>query len=162
MTKSVKITATIRRVFRFLETEFEFRHTYASEDELRVDYKRTQKSVGIRVEWCHRSQYLFLHIYRLVNGEMLDNDEPINGKTLMHSIEFTDALERSQRMMPGYKYDETSSYFDEVNGFENYFMEFAIRLQQFGTDFLDGDFSRFPQIVRKIKRRARYYRDHNL
>ena len=162
MTKSIKITATIRTVFRFLETDFEFRHTYASEDDLRVDYKRTQKNVGIRIQWCHQSQYFFLHIYRLVYGEMLDNDEPINGKTVIHSIEFTDALERSRRMLPGYKYDESCSYFDEVNGLENYFVEFANRLRQFGADFLAGDFSRFPMIVRKIKRRARYYRDHNL
>ncbi len=144
-------------LFRYLETDYGFQKTAASEDKLQVDYKCVQKGIGIRIEWSHRAQYLFMSIYRLVNGEMVEDELPITGKSVINSIEFTDALKQSDRMLPAYEYDENCSYFDEQNGMKNYVAEFAARLRKHGKDFLKGDFHRFPKIISTIKRRAREY-----
>lgn len=143
-------------LFRFLENDFGFEVVEAAEDGQCgfVTYDCQKSGVAIRVEFDPECQYLFIYIYRLVNGRRIEPKPPIRQDSKIDCIEFTDALASADQMKPGYEYDDDSPFFDEQNCMKNYIQEFAKRLRNHGKDFLRGDFRRFSKIETIIKKRT--------
>lgn len=145
-----------REAFRFLEDEYGFIVTESSDGNAdgHVTYVNTAIGVGIRPTYEFSSAFVFVFVYRLVNGECHNNALPITGDTEITCIDFNDALSEDNKMRPAYDYDENSGFFDEEVGLRNYVTEFSNRLRRYGVPLLEGDFSVFVQVAEIIKRRA--------
>ena len=146
-----------RELFAFLENEYDFVLVSQAEEswggELR--YVCAKRSVGVRLVYEYPSAFVFVFIYRLVQGEMIENESPVDETSQIHYIDFNDVLQQTEKMRPAYDYPESSEYFHPTEGLRNYVREFARRLHQYGKELLAGDFRQFAAVEKIIRRRAK-------
>lgn len=140
---------SVRELFRFLETDYEFKLISCDKDpENKLVY--TNKTTGIKIVYEH-SCMVYVIIYKLVNSKMVENPRPLKPDTPITCFDFNYLLAEKDRMKPPYEYGEDSIYYDEEFGLFNYVKEFADRLRIYGKDVLLGDFSMLPKIEEIIK-----------
>lgn len=143
--------------FAFLETGYHFSIKDCSDENGggHMTYVNVEVGVGVKALYEFSSAFVFVFIYRLVNGQLRDNVLPITDESEITCFDFNDALAADQKMKPAYEYGDDSEYFDEQNGLLNYVMEFATRLKRYGGEFLVGNFAAVLSVEEAIKRRAR-------
>ncbi|MDA3798947.1 MAG: hypothetical protein PF692_07695 [Kiritimatiellae bacterium] len=108
---------------------------------------------------------IFLTIYQLHNGVMLDLPAHIDEKTKLYCFGFDDAiylLAPDKLLKPLYDYDESSIYCDKENGFKEYVRQFANNLRVIGAPFLNGNFSLMPQLKSIITKRIEQWEVDNV
>ena len=142
--------------FDFLEREFDYKVVEAKDKSggCEVKYINRDAGVGVKLVYEFASAFVFVFIYRLVDGEFWDNPLPICNDTDINCFDFNDYLEDERKMKPAYEYGENSDYYDPQNGLRNFTKEFARRLQKEGKAILNGDLSALPAMASIIKRRA--------
>jgi hypothetical protein len=142
--------------FDFLEREFGYEVVEAKEKSGGgvVKYINRDAGVGVKLLYEFASAFVFVFIYRLVNGEFRDNPLPIGNETEINCFDFNDYLEGDRKMKPAYEYGEDSDYYDPQDGLRNFTMEFAKRLRTEGQPILKGDLTILPAMASIIKRRA--------
>lgn len=149
-------TEIAQEEFDFLEREFGYEVVEAKEKSGggEVRYINRDAGVGVKLVYEFASAFVFVFIYRLVDGEFYDNSLPIGNDTDIHCFDFNDYLEGERKMKPAYEYGENSDYYDTQNGLRNFTKEFAERLRIEGKVILNGDLSVLPAMASIIKRRA--------
>jgi len=142
--------------FAFLRSNFDY-EIVAEEDDRNggyVSFVNPDVGVGVKVQYDIPSAFVFVFVYRLVDGEMRENPLPISGDSEISCFDFNDYLEPAQKMKPAFDYGEDSPYYDPQNGLRNFTKEFADRLRSHGEQILRGDLSILPKMENVIKRRA--------
>ena len=145
-----------RDAFAFLEHEYSFTvRDFSNDSGGHVTYVNVQNGIAVKPIYDFSSAFVFVFIYRLVDGQLRDNALPITDESEISCFDFNDVLDTDQKMKPAYEYGDDSVYYDEENGLRNYVGEFATRLKTFGGQLLSGDFTELPRIELIIKQRAR-------
>ena len=119
-----------------------------------VTYVNTQHGVAVKAMYEVSSAFVFVFIYRLIDGELRENSLPITDQSEINCIDFNDVLPEAQKMKPAYEYGDHSPFYDEQFGLQNFVREFATRLDGFGGPLLGGNFSVMAQVAEVIRRRA--------
>lgn len=142
--------------FHYLESHFGYELVDAHEksDGGEVKYINRRVGVGIRILYEFSSAFVFVFIYRLVNGEFHGNPLPIGKDTEINCFDFNDYLVGERKMKPAYEYGEHSAYYDPDNGLRNFTKDFAERLRTDGIQILRGDLSPMPLMAAIIRARA--------
>lgn len=144
----------VKTHFHFLETKYDCKLQSSNTEDWGGEVVYLNQTTGIKLLYEFSSAFIFVFIYRLVNGKMVDNPRPVTEDSIIYCFDFNDALPESEKMKPAYEYDVSSDYFDDVNGISNYTRDFASRLETYGDDVLSGDFSILSKMERIIKERA--------
>jgi hypothetical protein len=143
-------------LFRFLESDYGYVLESTREEFWggEVTYVCQNNSVGVRLVYEFSHAFVFVFIYRLVGGVILENKFPITDESTITCIDFNDILDEPMKMKPAYEYGDKCEFFDETSGLRNYVKQSADRLRQYGNDLLSGDFIRFSVAEKAIKARA--------
>lgn len=149
-----------REAFSFLENQLHFIiKSVADEDGGgHVTYVNLKSGVAVQLLYEFFSAFVFVFIYRLVDGQIRDNVLPISDESTITCIDFNDILPDAQKMRPAYEYGENSCYYNPQNGLRNYVSEFATRLKTYGGNLLAGNFDEMKIAEQLIKQRAREFR----
>jgi len=134
--------------FAFLVEEFDFSLVDEAAEPWGGEIVYRSGLVGIRVTYEAPSAFVFVRIYRLVEGEMRENPSDARSVDDVTYIYMQDALSEAFRMRPAYEYGEDSAYYDEENGLETFVSEFASRLKRHCRGLLEGDFSSFEMAAK--------------
>ncbi|WP_010582395.1 hypothetical protein [Schlesneria paludicola] len=154
-----KFTELACEVFDFLEDEYGFviKETKNTRNGGHVMYVNTNKGVALEISYEFLDAFVFMFVYKLVNGEIRENSYPITEDSQITRFDFNYVLSKETEMRPAYEYGADSVFYDEENGLRNYMTESANRLRDYGSKFLRGDFSQMPLVEDAIKRRVREY-----
>lgn len=142
--------------FKFLEQDFGYEVVEAKDksDGGVVKFINRDAGIGVKLLYEFASAFVFVFIYRLVDGDFRDNPLPIGNDTDINCFDFNDCLEGESKMKPAYEYGEHSNYYDSQDGLRNFTKEFAKRLRSEGQAILKGDLTILPAMASIIKRRA--------
>ena len=148
--------AVARNAFGFLETERGFTLTDSVEGTWggSLTYVNLEKGVAVKPQYEFSAAFVFLFIYKLENGKIVENEYPIVDCAKINSIDFNDVLPVEKKMRAAYDYANHSEYFDEKYGLRNFVRDFSVRLHDYGSDLLQGDFTAFERVGAIIKSRA--------
>ncbi len=144
-------------MFAFLEEDhgFSIAGTSCAGATESITYVNITKSVAVKLEYEIMAALVYVMIYKLADGQMLETDSRITDDSIITCFDFAYVLPAKERVKPAYKYGENSKYYDEQNGLRNYVAEYAARLRKYGKDLLSGNFAVLPKVEKMIKRRAR-------
>lgn len=145
---------SVKEHFLFLESEYDCNLESMRAEDWGCEVIYRNRTTGIKLLYEVYCAFVFVFIYKLVNGEMVDNPRPLGLDSPITCFDFNDALPIEKRMKPAYEYGSQSNYYDEEEGLSNYSKDFALRLREYGKDVLNGDFSVLPEMEKIIKQRA--------
>ena len=155
-----------QNAFKFLITDYNFKIISSKTDNWGIVIKAKNRTTGVKIIDEIREAYIQIVLYRLVDGEIVDNsssvinatninnDEPMLGFGLGWIIELKDP---EAQLLPSYEYGEDSPFKDEENGKKNYVEFVAAKLIMYANDILNGDFSTFVALDKMVKE---YFRDY--
>src|SRR5436190_18739047 len=106
----------VREEFEFLLQEHGF-STIAKCEKVADGYEIlfTNRTTGVRLNYEFREAYVFVTIYRLINGKFVENPNPIKPESVMHGFSLDDiiAVQNPEAMVkPAYQYGTNSVYYD--------------------------------------------------
>jgi hypothetical protein len=153
-TASIKL---IKELFDFLIKDFGYAIALSPKScrDSEIRYVSRDKKIGIKIEDDVRSDIVVIYIYRLVEGQFVDNNYSASGGPVIYCIDFAYILDKPNRMKPGYAYGDSSPYQHPTLGSRNYLTEFAIRLRDHGKEILEGDLTKFFEAAKIVERLAR-------
>lgn len=157
MAKFVQIA---EQCFSFLEDEYGFvidkiEDTYPSDGGGVIIYINKQHGMALSVQYSFMGAYVYIDIYKLINGEIIENDEPITESSNIYKVDFDFLVPKAASMKHSFEYGDNSPYHDEKNGLYNFVSEFAKLLRKHGHAILSGDWSEFHKAERIIRKRVR-------
>ena len=145
---------SVKKHFQFLETQYNCKLESSNTKGWGGEVIYRNKTTGIKLLYEVSCAFIYIFIYKLVNGELVDNPQSLEPDSEITCFDFNDALPESEKMKPAYEYGSDSHYYDEQNGLSNYTLDFAFRLEEYGEEVLSGDFSILPEMEKTIKKRA--------
>lgn len=147
--------------FKFLESNFGFRLSKCDKEDWGYELIYLNKTTGVKITYEFREAYIFIMLYKLVNGNLQENPRSIQEDTILYSYGLDDiiSLRNSQALIkPAYQYGEESEYYDKEKGLMLYVSAFAHNLKEYAADVLSGDFQIFNEVDRVVKERANKYK----
>lgn len=147
--------------FKFLESNFGFRLSKCDKEDWGYELIYLNKTTGVKITYEFREAYIFIMLYKLVNGNLQENPSSIQEDTILYSYGLDDiiSLRNSQALIkPAYQYGEESEYYDKEKGLMLYVSAFAHNLKEYAADVLSGDFQIFNEVDRVVKERANKYK----
>lgn len=163
MTKP-ELNALVRDVFAFLENDYGF-HIAKKRADVSDGILYLNDTTGVKIIFSNREAYLFIYLYKLVDGELVENPSNIYQASLLHGYGLDDiiVLRDSYRLIkPTYMYSKDSRFFNKDNGLRLYLQEFANNLRNCADDVLRGNFEIFPKVETVVKERAERFRQGKL
>lgn len=147
--------------FSFLQSEFGFNLLRCNKEDWGYELLYTNNTTGVKITYEYQAAYIFIMVYRLIDGEFCENPRNINKDTILNgyglddiiSVQNTEAL-----IKPAYEYGEKSEYYNENKGLTLYTSAFAKNLKIFGGNVLQGDFAIFSDADKIVKKRIRDYK----
>lgn len=156
MSKSVDTVA--KEQFAFLESQYGYRLVECDKQNWGCKLIYLSEETGVEIVCEHREAYVFVTLYKLVEGTLQNNSRNIDSNTVLHGYSLDDLVSiRSPQnsMKPTYRYGEQSIYFKKDVGFGQYVAAFAENLRRYATDVLCGNFEIFLELDNVVKERAR-------
>lgn len=147
--------------FKFLESNFEFTLFKSREEDWGYEIVYLNKTTGIKITYENRESYLFILLYQLVDGKLIENPRNIREDTVLHGYALDDIVnlhDSSALIGPTYKHPIDSKYHDKEHGMSYYAYAYANNLETYAKDVLKGDFTIFRELDRVVKERVRKYR----
>ncbi len=147
--------------FHFLESEFNFRLSKSENEEWGYQLLYLNDSTGVKITYEYREAYIFIMLYKLKDGCLVENPRNIEENTSLNGFALDDVIilrNPEDIIKPTYEYDEDSEFFQEDDGLSRYTAAFAEYLKKHGADMLDGDFNLFPELDKVVKSRAMKYK----
>jgi hypothetical protein len=146
--------------FSFLQSEFEFNLLRFNKEDWGYELLYTNDTTGVKITYEYQAAYIFITVYRLIDGEFRENPRKMMEETILNgyglddiiSVQNTEAL-----IKPAYEYGENSEYYDEDKGLTLYTSAFAKNLKTYGGKLLQGDFTIFSEADKIVKKRIRDY-----
>lgn len=152
--------------FAFLITDYACRVTETNSHSLGYSVTYCNATTATKIQFEPREGYLYILLYRLVNGELEENpivievDTPLNGFCLDDIVRLRSPKDA---MLSINSYGPNSPFSSKTHGFDRYVRRFAGNLKKYASEVLRGDFSIFPQVEKVVRRRIRSFeRDDNL
>lgn len=147
--------------FKFLELNFECKLQKCKKEDWGYELVYLNKTTAVKVTYEFQEAYIFIMLYRLVDGTLIENPGNIKENTTLNGYGLDDVInyyDPSSLIKPIYQYGEDSDYYDQKKGLMLYVNAFANNLKKFGTEVLKGDFRIFKELDKVVKDRANRYR----
>ena len=147
----------IKEQFKFLEFNYDFHLSECIQETWGYRIIYLSDKVGIKITYEYREAYIFIMIYKLIAGELIENPRSIKEDTPLYGYELDDILSLRKPpalIKPAYKYGKDSRYYDEKNGLTEYVTAFADNLKKYAADILSGNFEVFKELDKIVKERA--------
>ncbi len=145
---------SVKKHFQFLEVEYACKLESSVIENWGGTVIYRNNTTGIKLLYEANSAFIYVFIYKLVKGEMIDNPVILEPDSEITCFDFNDALPENEKMKPAYEYGPASLYYDDQNGLSNYIQDYALRLKEHGSALLKGDFSIISKVEKIIKKRA--------
>lgn len=142
--------------FQFLENEYEFERIHSKKIDGGFEFLYLNKTTAVCITYEFREGYLFILLYRLLDGELKRNPIRITAETELTGFGLDDiiSLHNPEAIVkPVYTYGEKSEYYTEKDGLRRYFKLFADNLKKYGADILSGKFDDFSGAEKIVKAR---------
>jgi hypothetical protein len=144
--------------FDFLWNSYGFVIKKDKKEDWGYTLEAVNKVAGIKVVYEYREAFVNVILYKLINGEIIENtnkailnNEKINGFSIDYIIKLLnpDDLEKP--------YYPKESEVDEKNDLKFYVLKVAEKVKKYGTEILMGDFTLFDKLDTMVKE---YYKDY--
>ncbi|WP_061218404.1 hypothetical protein [Leptospira weilii] len=148
----------VKKYFKFLELDYNFRFIKSKRERWGYEILYLNQTTGVKIVYEYREAYIFIFLYRLIDGELIENPGNINENTLIYGFSLGDIINiknPSALLKPTYEYPENSHYHDKENGWNQYISDFANNLKQYANDVLAGNFEIFEKVDPIVKERAK-------
>ncbi len=148
-----------KKSFSFLESEFGYRIASETREPWGSEIVYLGAKTGIRLLYEDMVPFVFVFVCKLVDGRIVDNPQLITPESEPLCFDLNDFLDEKTKMKLATDYGPDSIYMDESDGMSNYVDAFSTRLRNYGQSFLNGDFSRLPEMQKLIRARAENLKD---
>lgn len=151
----------VKEQFKFLESDFGFQLPKSEKEVWGYELVYLNKTTGVKITYEFREAYIFIVLYKLINGNLQENPRNIQENTVLYGYGLDDIIgfRNPQALIkPAYQYGEESEYYDEKHGLTLYVTAFAHNLKEYASDILSGDFKIFDGVDRIVKERIDKYR----
>lgn len=151
----------VKEQFKFLETEYSFRLSKYHKESWGHQSIYLNETKGIKIIYEYREAYIFIILYQLKDGKLVENPQSIEDSTILYSYGLDDliGLRNFQALIrPAFQYGEKSEYYDKENGLSLYMSKFAENLKLYAKDILFGDFTVFSELDKVVKSRIKKYK----
>jgi hypothetical protein len=142
--------------FNFLVTEFAYKSVVKKKGTAsvsRVIFRNATTAVEIGLEW--REQYVYVEVYRLVDGKMEENPIVIHPESELTAFNLEDLVAvRAQGLQLISQSPGTPLTRHDIEKILN---DRAVALRKYGRDVLQGDFRVFRKLERIVKSRLSAY-----
>jgi hypothetical protein len=135
----------LRDKFNYLCKEYGFVEINNVYDKDFCIIKMKNSTTGIALHYERREADLFVYLYRLVNGEIVDDKTPLSPQLPLNCIELRYIIQFKKSDSFILKYSHES--FDELIG------DIAADLKLYGNEILNGDFEIFNEVDAIAKKR---------
>jgi hypothetical protein len=143
--------------FNFLESDFDFMLAKCQKEDWGYELIYMNKTTGLKITYEFQEAYIFILLYKLVNGSLIENPRNIKADTILYGYGLDDIINYRNPLAlikPAYQYGEKSEYCDEKRGLMLYVSAFANNTKKYTGDVLSGDFKIFVEIDKSVKERA--------
>ncbi|GAK58229.1 hypothetical protein U27_05202 [Candidatus Vecturithrix granuli] len=147
--------------FKFLISDYGFKRSKKRKHPWGYEFIFVNNTTGIRITYEYRETFLFIRLYKLVNGELIENSYPIKNNTVLHSFYLDDIVSiRNPKaaMYPLSGYSDDSEFHNKEHGLSLYVSRFAENLKTYAEDVLTGNFELFTELDQIVKKRAKQAR----
>lgn len=147
--------------FKFLKSEYRFRLSKREKEDWGFELIYLNDTTGVKITYEYREAYIFIMLYKLVDGDLRENPRSIEENTILFGFGLDDiiSLRDPQALIkPSYEYGEKYKYYDKDKGLFLYTSAFADNLKKYAKDVLDGDFTIFSDLDTIVKERVKKYR----
>lgn len=147
--------------FKFLESDFGFRLSKSEKEDWGYELIYLNKTTGVKITYEFREAYIFIMLYKLVDGSLLENPGRIQENTILYGYGLDDiiSLRNPQALIkPAYQHGEGSEYYNKKKGLKLYVTAFANNLEEYASDVLSGDFKIFNEAHRIVRERVNKYK----
>ncbi len=144
--------------FLFLENDHYLNLSSCVEKNWGYELIYLNQTTAVKVSYEFQEAYIFIMLYKLVDGKLIYNPIEINAQTELHGYSLDDLLlikNPSVIIKPAYLYGEESTYYNKENGLELFVNAFANNLKEYAKDVLNGNFKIFEALEIVVKERAK-------
>lgn len=144
--------------FAYLVSNYGFRLSECNKEEWGYKIVFLNATTGVQIIYEFREAYIFVTLYKLVDGKLVENPRTIYDDTELHGFSLDDILSirnPEAQMRPAYQYGADSEFYDENKGMSLYVSKFADNLKNYASDVLSGNFEIFKDLDAIVKKRAR-------
>ena len=156
--KNFDFNKVVQEKFKFLEKVYNCRCIKSIKENWGCKVIYINETTGVKITYEYREAYIFITLYKLLNGVLIENPGVINEDTLLYGFDLDDIINISNPtdlIKPTYEYSNNSVYHNKNNGFKLYISDFAKNLEKYGNDVLSGNFEIFKEIEIIVKKRAK-------
>ncbi len=140
-----------RKVFKFLEDEFDFEIVTSERDSFGSYITYQNSTTGIRFSLEPKEGGMFILLSRLIDGKIPDYPIFVGSGTPLNSFYLDDLISlRAQSL----KVEQEIEELFNPNGLERVLVQYANILQQYAIDILKGDFQVFTELAEIVTKRA--------
>jgi hypothetical protein len=148
--------STIEKQFKYLKDTYSFELIKIKKEPLAYSLLYLNSTTAIKLEFEARESYLFITLYKLENGQFIDNPILIKESSVLHGYSLDDILtlrKPSAMIKPTYQYSESFNYHSKIGGLDKYISDFAYNLKMYASDVLNGNFTIFEELNHVVKKR---------
>lgn len=146
--KMQNIANAIKYHFNYLKQEYGFRDVSDIIDNDYCSIKMQNNTTGISLNYERRENYLFAYLYRLVDGEIREDINPISSNLPLHSIELNYIIQFKDSVYFIDKLRKKSS-----KSIDELILDLAYDLKKYAKEVLNGDFHVFNEVDAVAKKR---------
>lgn len=134
--------------FAYLKTEYDFEPVSNIDDSEFYKVVLKNSTTGIAIIYEYRDANIFIYLYRLVDGQIVEDklplveNEPLNSIELSYIVQYKDAEKLTKPL-----YDSSTMNFEDLVA------DLSKNLRMFADDVLKGDFSIFSKVDNIAKKR---------
>jgi hypothetical protein len=161
-----EIKQIFEKAFDFLTKKYQFVVSKSLIESWGYSFYAKNITTGIKITYEFREEYILVVIYRLVDGEIIGDNEANairNNKPIARfGLDWIMKLRDPELpLKPTYDYEKKSESLENGNWLENYASFTSARLQKYASDMLQGDFSAFGKLDDMVKEKyGKYYQEH--
>jgi len=147
--------------FKFLEFDYGFQLVKSVKEDWGYELIYLNNTTGVKIIYEFREAYIFIILYKLVDGKLIENPKSIDENTVLYGFGLDDiiGLRFPQALIkPAYQYGEESKYYDKKKGLTLYVTAFSDNLKEYASDVLEGDFKIFHETQKIVKDRINKYK----
>ncbi|UOG32738.1 hypothetical protein [Leptospira noguchii] len=148
----------IKKYFKFLELDYKFHFVKSKKESWGYEILYLNETTGVKIVYEYREAYIFIFLYRLIDGKLIEDPGEIVQNTKLNSFSLGDIVNirnPSALLKATYEYPENSKYFNKEKGWEMYVSDFAENLKNYANDVLNGNFEIFVKVDPIVKERAK-------
>lgn len=144
--------------FLFLNTEYNFNLINVDDDDDYLSLIYKNQTTGVKITYEYRDANIFVYLYKLQDGQLVEDKTPISKELPLHSIELSYIIQyRNPERLTKPLYDSSVKSFDVL------VEAIAENLKVCADDVLKGDFDIFIKLddIAK-KRRLEWQEKHGM